>query len=78
MGTGAELLGSLGAKLRGCGMKTIYFFFLLAIAFAMYSVFLGAALRSESIMATACRWLVTFGPDLEPLCNLPAPHFDIT
>ena len=30
------------------------------------------------MIATACFWLLTGGPDLEPECNLPAPHLCIT
>lgn len=29
-------------------------------------------------MATACFWLVTFGPFGEPECNFPAPHSCMT
>ena len=45
---------------------------------ARYSGLPSDALFSLSIIATACFWLLTGGPDLEPECNLPAPHLCIT
>src|ERR1700689_1394368 len=30
------------------------------------------------MMATACFWLLTFGPDLLPECSVPCPHLCMT